>query len=175
MENQKQEKNLEKNINLKDEEKYFFHYVFQINKMVVFKVSYYILSNNSFPYFSTSASEFVKNKRDIDRGGQCQEDVLTIKNGGRKAKDFYKKFDQYHLKDLTNEQYAEIIAEIEKLKETYNYLEKTQPFTVKKELRGFSFLEEVELSKETPKSSMKKLSSQIDEKLSLEKKNELKL
>lgn len=175
MENQKQEQNSEKNINLKDEEKYFFHYAFQINNMVIFNVNYYILGNNENPYFSTSAMQFLKSKKDIDRGGQCQEDLLTIKNGGRKARDFYNKFDQYHLKDLTDEQYAEIIAGIEKLKETYNYLEKTQPFTVKKELRDFSFLEEVELSKETPKSLMKKISSQIDEKLSLEKKNELKL
>lgn len=58
MENQKQEQNLEKNINLKDEEKYFFHYAFQINKMVMFNVNYYILGNNKNPHFSTSAMQF---------------------------------------------------------------------------------------------------------------------
>lgn len=166
MENQDQVQ--KQNIKLKDEDKYFFHYAFQISKIVMFNVSYYILGNNKEPHFSTTAMEFKKNKSDIIMGGQCQKDVLTIKNGGRKARDFYNKFDQYHLKDLTDAQYVEILEGIEKLKEAYNYIEKTQPFSVKKELRGIGFTEEVELSKETPKSSMKKLSQKIDDKLSFE-------
>ena len=44
-----------------------FLYSFQIDKMRLFNVEYYTLSDNPNPYFSTSADEFVKSKRDFNK------------------------------------------------------------------------------------------------------------
>ena len=40
-----------------------FKILFQINKMVLFEVSYYTLGNNNNPYFTTSAMRFIRSKR----------------------------------------------------------------------------------------------------------------
>ena len=53
-----------------------FNIVFQIDKMTIFNVTYYTLGSNSSAHFSTNASKFVRNKRDFDTCGQCQERVL---------------------------------------------------------------------------------------------------
>lgn len=61
-------------------------------------------------------------KKDISRGGQCQEEVLSEFNGyRRRAYDFYKKWDHLHLHVLKDEEYDEMIKDINKLKEAYNY------------------------------------------------------
>lgn len=99
-----------------------FQYLFQISKLVIFSVSYYTLGDNGSPYFSTSVSVWCRNKKDISRGGQCQEEVLSEFNGyRRRAYDFYKKWDHLHLHVLKDEEYDEMIKDINKLKEAYNY------------------------------------------------------
>lgn len=115
--------------------------VFQISKMVVFKVNYYTCGNNEKPYFSTSAALFVRNKRDYSHCGQCQNEVLP--KGA--AKDFFKKWDKKHLSDLTNEEYTEMTSDLSKLKEAYNniYIEKD---TFKNQKSHTSFYEIKELS-----------------------------
>ena len=94
--------------------------------MITFEVSYYTLGNNSSPYFSTSANEFIRSKRDYNRGGQAQNDLLT-----GKAMQFFKKWDELHLKDLTENQYDE------KIKDTF-----------KGSHSDFSFYQIVEFSKQ---------------------------
>ena len=98
-----------------------FHYVFQITKSIVFEVSYYRLSNNTEKRFTTSASLFNRPKTDYNQSGQAQESLLPEFTP---AFNFYKKFDPLHIKDLTQEQYIEILCEISKLKEKYNFIEK---------------------------------------------------
>lgn len=93
-----------------------FHYAFQITRKIVFEVSYYTLGSNKTPYFTTSASEFNQPKTDFNRGGQCQNDVLT-----GEALKFYKKWDKKHFKDLTDEQYEKLLKDIDVLKKIYNY------------------------------------------------------
>ena len=82
-----------------------FNACFQMSKMILFEVSYYTLGDNQNPYFSTSACEFVRNKRDFCIAGQAQE---TLLKGFPEAYNFYKKWDIFHLKQLTQEQYNEI-------------------------------------------------------------------
>ena len=115
--------------------------------MVLFEVKYYTCGSNTHPYFSTCAEEFIRNKRDYKRCGQCQDSVLP-KNSV--AMNFYKKWDCVHIKDITEEQYLEIIQDIEALKTKYNYLEKIQNEDEKFN-ENFSFYDEVEFSKQTLK------------------------
>lgn len=124
-----------------------FMYCFQISKMIVFEVEYYTLGSNKAPYFSTSAAEFIRSKRDYSRCGQAQAALLPK---GSPARRFWQKWDPLHLKDLTPEEYKEMIADIEQLKARYNYIE-----DVRDTFRGFRssipFYKVVELSKQTPK------------------------
>lgn len=94
-----------------------FHYAFQINRLTIFEVDYYTLGDNRHPYFTTSAKHFVRSKRGVDRAGQCQEHVLS----GR-AKAFWKKWDELHLKDLTDEEYNNLRDDLEVLKQSYEYI-----------------------------------------------------
>lgn len=92
---------------------------FQLSKKIIFEVNFYTLGNNSHPYFSTSAYEFNQPKTDYRRGGQAQEDLTK---GFYIARRFWRKWDEKHLQDLTEEEYAELITDLEKMKQTYNYL-----------------------------------------------------
>lgn len=89
--------------------------VFKITKTVMFEVRYYTLGNNSNPYFITSTMEFIRSKRNFKRIGQCQEKVLPKGI----AKDFFKKWEKKHLLDLTNEEYKELMQDVEILKNNY--------------------------------------------------------
>ena len=97
-----------------------FMYCFQIDKMTVFEVRFYTLSTNKTPYFSTSAARFIRSKRDYSQCGQAQKSVLPLHSAARR---FYDKWDRLHLHNLTPEEYAEMIADIEDLKARYNYIE----------------------------------------------------
>jgi hypothetical protein len=106
--------------------------------MIVFEVDYGAITSNKEFSFSTSASEFNRPKTDYNRCGQAQEDLLHI---GSKARRFYKKWDEFHLKNLTETQYAEMKQDLEVLKNQYNYIEKSAdygnyyiPFSAIKEL-----------------------------------------
>lgn len=100
-------------------QKYEFMYAFQITRKIIFEVNYYTLGSNPSPHFSTSAVEFNQPKTDYDRGGQCQEDVLPA----GPAKEFYTKWDYCHLHDLNDTQWQEVVDDIERLKQRYNYIE----------------------------------------------------
>jgi hypothetical protein len=113
-------------------------YVFQLTKSITFDVSYYRLGNNTNQHFSTSANVFNRPKTDYNRCGQCQEEVLF-----GKAKAFYKKWDSYHLKPLKQEQYNEMLNDIEVLKQQYNFVYRTD--------RDISFEDSKQLSKLQPK------------------------
>ena len=125
-----------------------FNACFQMSKMILFKVSYYTLGNNQSPYFSTSAYEFVRNKRGFCRGGQAQEILLKR---FPKAYSFYKKWDVFHLKQLTQEQYNEMRKDLCILEQKYNnlFLETEDGSKLKPD--HFSFYQLVDLSKQTPK------------------------
>lgn len=97
-----------------------FMYAFCISRMRVFEVRYYTLSTNSKPYFATSAAEFNRPKTDWSRCGQAQDSLLT-----GAARRFWKKWDAHHCQDLTEEEYAELMQDIEELKKAYpHYIEK---------------------------------------------------
>lgn len=115
---------------------------FQITRMIVFEVSYYTCGNNKNPYFTTSANVFMRNKRDYNSCGQCQKDVLPK---GSYAKEFFNKWDSKHLSDLTNDEYIEMMADLEQLKETYNniYIERD---TFRNQNSNISFYKIKELS-----------------------------
>lgn len=93
-----------------------FHYEFQITRLVIFEVSYYTLSTNQHPYFATSARHYVRSKMGVDTCGQCQKHVLS-----GEAMRFWRKWDELHLHDLSEEKYAELRRDIDALCEVYNY------------------------------------------------------
>lgn len=125
-----------------------FNICFQMSKMILFKVSYYTLGNNQNPYFSTSAYEFVRSKKDFCRAGQCQEDLLKE---FPEAYIFYKKWDVFHLKQLTQEQYNEMRKDLCILEQKYNNLILEMEEGTKLKPDHFSFYQLVEFSKQTPK------------------------
>ena len=94
---------------------------FQLSKKIVFEVNFYTLGNNSHPHFSTSVYEFNQPKTDYCRGGQGQEDLTRCFLAARR---FWKKWDKKHLQDLTENEYEELMQDIEALKEKYNYIYK---------------------------------------------------
>lgn len=117
---------------------------FQLSKKIVFEVNFYTLGNNSHPYFSTSAYEFNQPKTDYCRGGQAQEDLTK---GFLVASRFWRKWDKKHLQDLTEEEYAELITDLKKMKQTYNYLWSELDEAKKPYNPYFSFEKMKELSK----------------------------
>ena len=128
-----------------------FMYVFQISKLITFEVNFYTLGTNSAPYFSTSANEFCRSKRDYTRGGQAQRDLLPKCSPARR---FFEKWDRCHLHNLTAAEYEEVTADIEKLKERYNYIEDVRDCFGQSAgcyRTHIPFYEVVELSKLTPK------------------------
>lgn len=96
-----------------------FHATFALSKTKMFNVSYYTLGSNKSPDFSTSADVFNRPKTDWSECGQCQDRVLK---GYTKAMDFYKKWDEKHLNKLTNEEYQDLLNDLEILFNKYPYL-----------------------------------------------------
>lgn len=127
-----------------------FMYVFQIDKMTVFEVSYYTLGGNKAPYFTTEAARFIRSKRDYAECGQAQKNLLSARSCARR---FFDKWDHLHLSDLTKEEYAGIYADIEEMKEKYNYIEEIRD-TFSGTYYNIPFYKIVELSKFTPKWKM---------------------
>lgn len=117
---------------------------FQLSKKIVFNVDFYTLGNNSHPHFSTSAFEFNQPKTDYRRGGQAQEDLTKNFYIARR---FWRKWDKKHLQDLTEEEYTELITDLEKMKQTYNYLWSELDEAKKPYNPYFSFWRIKELSK----------------------------
>lgn len=93
--------------------------VFQMSKTVIFEVNFYTLSTNKTPYFTTSAAQFCRNKRDFNQCGQAQKSLLRSYPAAMR---FFKKWDACHLHDMTPVQYEEMRADLEELKSCYNYL-----------------------------------------------------
>lgn len=94
---------------------------FQLSRKIIFNVEYYTLGNNPSPYFVTSAYEFNQSKTGYRRAGQGQEDLTKSFLVARR---FWKKWDKKHLQDLTENEYEELMQDIEALKEKYNYIYK---------------------------------------------------
>ena len=122
-----------------------FMYVFQLSRMRVFFVSYRTLLGNSYPYFATHAATFNQPKTDYRECGQCQSRVL---DGYARA--FYKKWHHMHLKELTDEQLAEMEHDIARLKKAYNFLERRRD-TFKGTDWDFRFSDIKKLSMKKPK------------------------
>lgn len=91
-----------------------FLYAFMISRMIVFEISYYTLSTNKHPHFTTAANEFNRPKTDYKRCGQAQSELL--KGIARKI---WLKWDHKHLQELNPEEYTELIQDIEHLKTVY--------------------------------------------------------
>lgn len=99
---------------------YGFHYSFAITRMIMFDVNYATLGSNKNPYFSTSAAVFNRPKTDWTSAGQGQERVLPK---GSYVRKFWEKWDSKHLKKLTDEEFEELVSDIEVLKSKYKYIE----------------------------------------------------
>ena len=130
--------------------RYEFLYAFQLSKKIIFEVDYYTLGSNENPYFSMSAAEFNQPKSDYSRCGQCQEDLCT-----GLALEFVNKWDYLHLRNPSDNEYREILEDIEDLKNKYNYIEiiDEEGFGGKNSNIGFNRIKE--LSKLEPKSKIK--------------------
>lgn len=96
--------------------KYGFLYAFQLSKKIIFEVHYYTLgSNEEDTYFSTSAVEFNQPKTDYT--------IYEEANLSGQALEFYNKWNYLHHKNPNNQEYMQILEDIEDLKQRYNYLE----------------------------------------------------
>lgn len=122
--------------------------VFQISKKIIFEVNYYTLMDNENAHFTTSANEFNQPKTDYKICGQAQEKLLSANST---AGLFFKKWDSKHLSDLTEDEYVEMVADLEKLKEKYNFLYKELDESEKPYNPYFYFSDLREFSKQTPK------------------------
>lgn len=94
------------------------HTAFQITKKIIFFVDYNVREDKTH-YFSTSCCVFNQPKTDYKRCGQCQEDILP---DYLIAYNFFEKWNKYHLKSLTTEQYNKLLNNIKELEQTYNYI-----------------------------------------------------
>lgn len=122
-----------------------FQYCFQITKFVLFEVAYCTPLDNKSPDFTTSAEEFSKNKRGHKCGGQAQDKILPENSIARQ---FWKKWDKKHLKDLSDDEYREVVKDIEELKEKYNFIEDIRDtFKGDYDKTGFPLRERILLSK----------------------------
>ena len=128
-----------------------FHAVFQLSKTQLFSVDYYTCGSNEHPYFATQADEFMRNKKDYRMGGQAQ---ACVTRGHLTARNFWKKWDVCHLKDLTDEQYTEMREDLKKLMAMYNYLIDEQAED-KQTIHDFGFYTLAQWSKQNPKKGVK--------------------
>lgn len=132
--------------------KHEFLSVFQLSKKAVFEVNYYTLSTNSHPNFTMSATVFNQPKSDYKQCGQCQEEVTKHFLTARR---FCEKWNPRHLTDLTEEEYAEMVTDLEALKARYNYIVKDLDETKKPYNPHISFYDVKDMSKLTPKYKVK--------------------
>jgi hypothetical protein len=82
-------------------------------------VGYGEIESNCNWTFSTSAEKFNRTKTDFARCGQAQKDLLPI---GSKARFFWKKWDGFHLKNMTSLEYVDMLNDLEVLKKHYNHI-----------------------------------------------------
>ena len=139
-----------------------FKYVFQISKKVSFEVRYSTVGSNKSPDFATSANELNRNNSDYDRCGQAQNDLLPANSVAGK---FFAKWDKYHLKTLQDDKVEELKADIEVLKQHYNYIEKHADSFGTAHYRAnpdFRFSEIVELCKQTTKSAINRKKKELE-------------
>lgn len=125
-----------------------FQAAFQISKLTVFEIEYYTLWKNDQPYFTTSASEFCRSKRDYSRCGQAQKELLKP---GTAARAFFDKWDALHLHDLTPAQYDEMRNDLETLQEKYNFIFQELDETRRPYDPDIGFCTLAEFTKQTPK------------------------
>ena len=103
---------------MKNQTEVFF--AFQISRKIVFEVSFRRLGQNTYQELTTSAAQFNQPKTNYCRCGQAQNDLLK---GAHKAMAFFKKWDLFHLRPLTEKKYSEMLLDIELLKAQYNFIE----------------------------------------------------
>lgn len=106
----------------------FFHLAIQVGKKGIFEVKYYILGGNKYPYFSTCAAMLDQRRTDFEMAGQCQEDVLK---GYPLLLNFFRKYHEHHIKDISPETYQQIVNDLEIIKGKYNFVESSKdiPFS----------------------------------------------
>lgn len=125
-----------------------FQAVFQLSKTKIFEVKYYTLSTNSRADFATTAAEFQRGKQDFSRCGQCQEEILKFYPTARR---FFKKWDLFHLKELTAAQYDEMRRDMETLQGRYNYIIEELDETQRPYSPHFGFHRLAQWTKQEPK------------------------
>ena len=124
-----------------------FHAAFEVTRNITFEVNFYTLGSNRSPNFTTSANELNRPKSDYKQCGQAQEDLLPK---GTPARRFFELWDDKHLSDLTIDEYNEMVQDLNKLFEYYNY--ELQDNT----LSNISFYDIVKLSKQPLKAKPQK-------------------
>jgi hypothetical protein len=113
-----------------------FIVTFRLAKKKLFHVTFGGLkSHTQQPYFATSGTQLNHNRSGLSRGGQCQESILSKNTLAYK---FYEKWNKLHIKELTMEQYNELVQDMEELKAKYNHIESTYFSEIVKFDREFS-------------------------------------
>jgi len=97
-----------------------FFIAFQVTKKHIFEVNYYRLRSNKDKNFHTSANLLNHGRTDFNQCGQAQESLL---NKNTAAYRFYKKWDILHCSVMNNDQYNEMLIDLDKLKRRYDFIE----------------------------------------------------
>lgn len=129
----------------------------QLSKTIIFEVHYYASDAKFPPKFTTEAERFMRNKKDFERSGQCQRDLLV---NYPEAMAFFEKWNVHHCKHLSDEAYSEMVTDLAVLSAKYNYMLK-QHINGKTVVGGFTFNSLVEFSKMKPKSDFKTAKAQL--------------
>ena len=144
------------------ENRKYFSILFQLDKLRLFEVNYVLkniykgtIGKTSSTFEPTkvvdeltmNTSTFQKSKRDYQSVGYVDEVLANY----QKARNFYEKWKKEIFHSLTENEYNELLQDIEVLKNTYNYTE--QPIEGPDKY-GFRFSQEVELSKMKPKNKV---------------------
>jgi 5'(3')-deoxyribonucleotidase len=88
--------------------------LFHISKTKLFKVSYLQFKGNTHKYYITGISSYTPIK---GFHSKCQTQYKYLSN---EAKTFYDKWYSFQTKDLTIQQYLQLVNDLEKLTKHYN-------------------------------------------------------
>lgn len=114
-----------------------------LSRTKIFTINYHGNIKGS-PYFATEAAEFNKPKTDYKICGQVQKELLE-----GNVRKFWEKWDNKHLKTLTDEEYTLLLIDIIELLHFYPY--NIAYFEIRVPLKDISFYETKELVNSYPK------------------------
>lgn len=121
-----------------------FRCALMVDRSTVFEVRYATLGRNAAPYFATDAGRLNPRRTDYTECGQAQNHLLPV---GSDARRFWEKWDAKHLCRLTDEERAEVWADLQGLMGRYGHIAITSDGFGADDARDIRFSDIVDLSR----------------------------